>query len=103
MAKTALITGGSRGIGFGIAETLARAGYHLAINGMREEAQVSEPLTALKKYGVDVIYCPGDIGNRDHRKAIIEKTFSHFKTLNVLVSNAGIAPRVRKDILELCE
>jgi NAD(P)-dependent dehydrogenase (short-subunit alcohol dehydrogenase family) len=103
MAKSALITGGSRGIGFGIAQALARAGYDLAINGVREESEVQEALQTLKKHNVDVIYCQGNLGNADDRKRVIEKTFSHFKVVNVLVNNAGVAPKVRNNLLDLTE
>jgi 3-oxoacyl-[acyl-carrier protein] reductase len=103
MVKTALITGGSRGIGFGIAEALAKRGYGLAINGVREEVHVQEQLDVLRKYNVDVIYCQGNIGDQADRKKIISKAFNHFKGIEVLVNNAGVAPKMRKDILELDE
>jgi 3-oxoacyl-[acyl-carrier protein] reductase len=103
MSKAALITGGSRGIGFGIAEALAKEGYNLAINGIREEKEVGEVLASLRKYNIDVIYCQGNLGSAADRKYIIEKAFAYFKTIQVLVNNAGIAPKVRTDILELTE
>ena len=103
MRKTALITGGSRGIGFGIAEALAREGYDLAINGIRDEKQVQEQIQALKKFNIDVLYCPGNIGNSADRMKIISKAFDHYNVINTLVNNAGVAPRERKDILALAE
>ena len=103
MRKIALITGGTRGIGFGIAEALARKRYDLAINGVREENQVREELAALKKYNVDVIYCQGDIGKAEDRSRIISEAFEHFGLVHVLVNNAGVAPKVRKDILQISE
>lgn len=103
MHKTALITGGSRGIGYGIAVALAQQGYNLAINGIRSEDQVQGQLNILKNHNVDVIYCQGNIGDRDDRHTIITKTIDHYRTIDVLVNNAGIAPVVRQDILELDE
>lgn len=103
MERSALITGGSRGIGFGIARALAHAGYDLAINGVRHESEVQESLQTLKNYKVDVIYCQGNLGNSDDRNRIIEKAFSHFKVINVLVNNAGVAPKVRNNLLDLTE
>lgn len=100
---TALITGGSRGIGFGIATALAAKGYNLAINGMRIEADVQESLESLRKFKVNVLYCPGNIGDSTDRRAIINKALHHFKTIDVLVNNAGVAPRVRLDMLDLDE
>ena len=101
--KTALITGGSRGIGFGIAECLAKDGFDLAINGVRDESSVSEVLDNLRSYGVKVIYCQGDISSQDSRKSIIDKVKSDFGQLNVMVNNAGVAPKERNDILEASE
>src|SRR5688500_14305014 len=103
MRKTALVTGGSRGIGIGIAEALARKGYDLAINGIREEKEVMAQIRALQNYKGDVIYCQGNIGIPEERSEIIAKAFDHFRIVDLLVNNAGVAPRNRKDILELTE
>ena len=101
--RVALITGGSRGIGFGIAESLAREGFNLAINGMREEAAVEEPLEKLRSHDVEVLYCQGDIGSTEARRKMLDRVRGHFGRLNVLVNNAGVAPKERKDILEATE
>ncbi len=103
MKKTALITGGSRGIGYGIAVAMAQQGYNLAINGIRREDEIQAQLNILKSHDVDVIYCPGNIANRDDRHRIVKKTIEHYRTIDVLVNNAGVAPASRKDILELDE
>ena len=100
MKKTALITGGSRGIGFGIAKALAKEGYDLAINGVRDESGASEALDELRQLGAKVLYCQGNIADAADRETIVEKAYSVFGTINVLINNAGIAPRVRMDILE---
>lgn len=103
MKNVALITGGSRGIGYGIAEQLAKDGFDLAINGVRAETMVAEALNELRTLGAEVIYCPGDIALRDERMAILTKVKAHFGRLNVLVNNAGVAPKERRDILEATE
>lgn len=103
MKNVALITGGSRGIGLGIATELAKAGFHLAVNGVREETAVSEVLTELRRLGTDVIYLQGDISSKTNRQKIVEETLNCFGHINVLVNNAGIAPRERMDILEAGE
>lgn len=99
----ALITGGSRGIGYGIAGQLATEGFDLAINGVRPEALVTEALDGLRALGAEVVYCPGDIASQDDRMAMLEKIKAHFGRLNVLVNNAGVAPKERRDILEATE
>jgi len=101
--KVAFITGGSRGIGLGIAEHLAKKGFDLAINGMRNEAEISEVLAHLRSLGAETIYCQGDIASKEAREAMLAKIKSHFGRLNVLVNNAGVAPKERKDILEATE
>lgn len=100
MKKTALVTGGSRGIGFGIAKALAREGYNLAINGVRDEEGAAAALDELRELGAEVAYCQGSIASATDREAIIEKAYAVFGQINVLVNNAGIAPRERLDILE---
>jgi 3-oxoacyl-[acyl-carrier protein] reductase len=99
----AFITGGSRGIGYGIAEHLAKAGFDLAINGVRPEAAVRDALDALRNRGSDVLYCQGDIASSEARQAMMQSIKAHFGQLNVLVNNAGVAPKERRDILEATE
>lgn len=99
----ALITGGSRGIGLGIAQHLARNGFDVAINGMREAEAVAEVVFELEKLGAGVLYCRGDIGDPEARKQILWQVRERFGRLNVLVNNAGVAPKERKDILEATE
>ena len=101
--RVALITGGSRGIGFGIAQQFAREGFDLAINGTRSAHDVADVLNTLKSLGGDVIYCRGNIASSSDRDHVIREVKEHFKALHVLVNNAGIAPKERKDILEATE
>lgn len=103
MKKVALITGGSRGIGLGIARELARKGYDVAINGVRPESAVTDVIQDLRQLGADVIYCQGDLASTADRKSILESVRAHFGRLNILVNNAGIAPKERRDILEATE
>src|SRR4029077_15826553 len=103
MRRVALITGGSRGIGFGIARELAKNNFGLAINGTRAADQIENALKELKEFGVDVIYCPGDIASSGDRTEILRQVKEHFGALHVLVNNAGVAPKDRRDILEATE
>lgn len=103
MKKVALITGGSRGIGLGIAKCLVKENWSLAINGMRPAADVSEILATLETGDNEVIYCRGNIGDANDRQQIIQKVIKHFGFLNVLVNNAGVAPKERNDLLDMSE
>jgi NAD(P)-dependent dehydrogenase (short-subunit alcohol dehydrogenase family) len=124
MSKVALVTGGSRGIGFGIAEKLAAEKWDLIINGVREESAVTEPLAKLRAMGVRVGYARGDVGSVEGRASILQATRafvaawrsetedrrsapnSELRTsnsINLLVNNAGVAPKVRADLLETSE
>ena len=103
MKPVALITGGTRGIGLGIAQSLAQEGYDLALNGMRSREQVEAILESLKTKNNKVIYCQGNIGLAEDRTRIIEEIKTQLGSLNVLVNNAGIAPRRRNDLLEASE
>jgi len=100
--RVAAITGGGRGIGLGISEKLAREGFDLAICGQREERDV-ESLEGLRKLGVQVLYQRADISKAEDREAFLAAIRERFGRLDALVNNAGIAPKVRADILEAGE
>ena len=103
MSKIAFVTGGTRGIGLGIAVELAKAGFDLAINGVREEVIVKQVLDGLSNYGIKVAYFQGDVSEKDDRQRMVEAILQRFGKINILVNNAGIAPPVREDILEASE
>jgi NAD(P)-dependent dehydrogenase (short-subunit alcohol dehydrogenase family) len=101
--RVALVTGGGRGIGRGIAECLAASGFDLAINGIRNSSQVVGTIAALEKLGATVVYCQGNVADPADRQAILDGVRQCFGRLDVLVNNAGVAPTVRTDILEATE
>jgi NAD(P)-dependent dehydrogenase (short-subunit alcohol dehydrogenase family) len=103
MKRVALVTGGSRGIGFGIAKHLAKNNFDIAINGVRQETEVAEVLKEVRNAGANVIYCQGDVSSTEDRRKILQQVEKYFGKLNVLVNNAGVAPKERKDILETTE
>jgi NAD(P)-dependent dehydrogenase (short-subunit alcohol dehydrogenase family) len=70
---------------------------------MRNEGEVADALEEVRKLGVNVAYFQGNIAVREDRQAMFDKILSHFGAVNVLVNNAGIAPRERADILHAKE
>ena len=103
MKRVALITGGARGIGLGIAKKLAESDYSLVINGVRDQSQVSAVLEELIALGSDAIYCQADISKEEHREKLVAATLDKFGQLNLLVNNAGVAPLDRNDLLDVPE
>ncbi len=98
-----LITGGTRGIGLGIAKEMGREGFNLVLNGVKDESHVTETLSELKKLGVEVIYCQADIAQAEDRANLMSAVLDTFGQINVLINNAGVAPVERKDLLVTSE
>ncbi len=65
MDRIALITGGARGIGLGISESLAKEGFHLALSGRKASSEVSEALDGLRRHGVEVLYVRSDVSSEE--------------------------------------
>lgn len=103
MRRVALVTGGTRGIGLGIARRLAADGLDLALCGVRDEAEVAGVLAELRAAGTAVHYFQADIGDRGARTALVAGLRARLGRLHVLVNNAGQAPSVRADVLEATE
>lgn len=100
--RVAAITGGGRGIGLGISTRLAKEGFDLAICGQKEEKDV-DSLPALRALGAKVLYVKANVAEARDREAFLEAIRAAYGRLDVLVNNAGIAPKVRADILEAGE
>jgi 3-oxoacyl-[acyl-carrier protein] reductase len=101
--RTAFITGGTRGIGLGIARALVNDAWDIALNGVRQDAEVTATLDDLRRSGGAVEYVRGDLASAEDRTRIVEQVRARFGTVNALVNNAGRAPRVRADLLEATE
>ena len=99
----ALVTGGTRGIGFGIARALAKEGWDLAICGRRRESEVAEALDELRSAGATVGYWLADLAEAGDRARLVSAVRSRYGAVNALVNNAGRAPRVRADLLDATE
>lgn len=102
LKRVAAVTGGGRGIGLGISTSLAKEGFDLALCGQRDEKDV-ESLEGLRKLGVQVLYVKADVADARRREAFLAAVKERFGRLDVLVNNAGIAPKVRADILDAGE
>lgn len=97
--KTALVTGGSRGIGRAIAVRLAEAGANVAINYLRQRTAADETVAMIEKHGVRALAIRANVGEADNIHDMVEKIYEAFGGLDILVSNA--ASGVLKPALEL--
>lgn len=103
----ALVTGSSRGLGRGIALELAAHGFSVAIHYSGNEEAAKESLSLcrasaileLQRFGI--FRC--DIADTSQRSTLVDEVFSFFGSIDALVNNAGIGPRVRADILDASE
>jgi len=103
MNPTALITGGSRGIGRGIALALARAGWDVLINFRSNEDTARETAKECAGNGIRAEVFQADIANVNDRENLLKAIQEKFGRLDLLVNNAGVAPTERVDILEANE
>jgi len=101
--RVALVTGGTRGIGLGIARRLAQEGFDLAVCGVRAAELARQPVAALRALGADVLYVACDVGEREQRERLLSGIRERFGRLHVVVNNAGVAPAERRDILDATE
>jgi NAD(P)-dependent dehydrogenase (short-subunit alcohol dehydrogenase family) len=101
--RTALVTGGTRGIGLGIAGALAKEHWDLMLGGVRPEADVAGVLDELRQHGGAVHYVAADLAAPADRARLLGDLRTRFGTVNALVNNAGRAPAIRADLLEATE
>jgi NAD(P)-dependent dehydrogenase (short-subunit alcohol dehydrogenase family) len=99
----ALVTGGTRGIGLGIARALAHEGWDLVLSGVRPAAEIAPVVAELEALGGSVSYVAADVSSRDARAALADTVRTRHGAVNALINNAGRAPRVRADLLEATE
>jgi 3-oxoacyl-[acyl-carrier protein] reductase len=96
----ALVTGGTRGIGLGIARELARAGWDLLLSGLRPAAEVSAAIEELQALGSRTGYVVADVSQSAARAVLVDEVRSRHGAVNALVNNAGRGPRIRADLLD---
>jgi len=102
-----LVTGGSRGLGRGIALELAKAGHSVIINFTKNSRAAQETAELCEQAGPGpkqkFVPIQADISVPEDRSRLLNKTFQQMGRLDALVNNAGIAPRQRSDITEMQE
>lgn len=107
MGGIVLVTGGSRGIGRGICLELAKRGYSVAINyaGNEIAAQETRTLCEQQAIGPNQRFVPfrADITDAIARESMVDSIYETFGDLTALVNNAGVAPLVRADLLDMSE
>jgi 3-oxoacyl-[acyl-carrier protein] reductase len=101
--KVALVTGASRGIGKAIALALARCRYDLVINYSSNYEAARSVRTRLTESGVRAEICQADVSQKADQLNLINFVQEQFGRIDLLVNNAGVAPKVREDILNSSE
>lgn len=103
-SRVAIVTGGTRGIGLGIARCLARDGCDLVLAGRRSKASVLGAIAELEGLGAQVHYVAGDLAERPARDQLVCEALQRFGAIHVLVNNAGAGSRDRGvDMLQVDE
>lgn len=97
MKKVAMVTGGTKGIGFGIVKELYEDGFSVACLGRTRNEEVDN---LIKSSQGKVQFIPTDISDIDKIRSSVEEVVSTFGRIDILVNNAGVAPRERNDILK---
>jgi 3-oxoacyl-[acyl-carrier protein] reductase len=96
--KVALITGSTRGIGFAMAYKLAKEKKRIILNYLSNEREAKNALEKIKKVSPYSIVLRADVSNPKEAEDLINKTFRHFKRIDILINNVG--PFIFKDIFE---
>jgi NAD(P)-dependent dehydrogenase (short-subunit alcohol dehydrogenase family) len=97
----ALITGGRRGIGRGIAFALADAGFDLVINDLERDADAEATLAGVGERGATASFVAADVADLAAHPGLVDATFGAFGRLDCLVNNAGVSVLSRGDLLEV--
>jgi len=102
--KGAIVTGGMRGIGLGITKRLLREGFEVAVLGHRSADAVKDDIVKVEnECGGKIYYTGGNLADREAREALVENAKKNLPSIDLLVNNAGVAPKVRADLLDMTE
>jgi len=99
--KVAIVTGSDRGIGRGIALSLAKEGCKIVVNSHKNAKEGNDVVSEIKNLGSDALFVVADVSNERHVRNLVEKAVRKFGKLDILVNNAGIL--VMGTILTLTE
>jgi len=99
----ALVTGGCRGIGRGIAAAVANFGMNVAVADWAEEDAAAEVKSLVTAAGAECLYVRTDVASPADRDRLVETLQATWDRCDLLVNNAGVAPLERKDLLEATE
>jgi 3-oxoacyl-[acyl-carrier protein] reductase len=103
MNRVALVTGAARGIGRGIAVALAQRGWDIVVNYRGNTDAAREALRLVEQAGARGVIVQADVSVTQDKERLVAQTLEHFGRIDLLVNNAGMAPRVRTDMLEVSE
>ena len=101
--KVAVVTGGSRGIGRGIVMALAKAGWQVAFSYKGNVEAAQAVLAEIQARGAEGAAIQADVASVEDRARLVGSVLEQFGGIDLLVNNAGMAPRQRVDLLEMSE
>lgn len=92
LGKTVLISGGDSGIGRAVAVAFARQGANVSIGFLKQEKKDAFDTKKYieEKYKQECLLLPSDISNEEHCKVVVKKVYQNFKSLDILINNAGV-------------
>ena len=99
MKKVAIITGAVGGIGYATVEKFNKEGYAIVAMDIVPEEKVADKFASFE----NAIYVSGNLAKAEDRENAVKAAVNKFGAINVLVNVAGVAPRVRADLLEMSE
>ena len=101
LGKNVLVTGGGRGIGRGIVESLAADGWNVVLCGRSDPSRYADFVESIRqKYLTSVTFLSHDISDVEGHDAFLREVYRHVGRLDALVNNAGVAPLERRDLLK---
>lgn len=100
---TALVTGASRGIGRAIAEALGGSGFNVVINYNASADAANKAALAVEAAGGQALSVQANVGNLEDHEKLVNASVKRFGGIDLLVNNAGVAPKVRADLMEMSE